>query len=653
MKIIGIDLGHGETAAALIDTENNEARLSDDLKLSTTGFQQKIMTALFISDDGKQVRIGDGILGAGGGQIYKGFKAAPDRLGRQKIGRYTKKELMQLYLRQLIETIYRLNPSKLNPDEAVKLIVGCPSDEDFLLRGRQLYEEILSDAAGQHVQIMSESRAAIIRANHEKGLEFSLSEGAVVLDFGSSTADSTYINTQGKRVTCLDRSKALGASFIEEELVRQMLEELGIEEEELMDRELSELYMRRQKERYFEEEVQAAMAGSSLIRPVTEHYFVRGEEEPREFTITQKKMEQVIKARNLIIASKNGSPEVTTWYRACEEFLLEVRNAVGENPLGCVILTGGASQMPFLRRLCAEMFAGRTIIEDNDASYCVSRGLALAGFTDYHSKKLLIQTKERIRRQIQERLLGYTSDLAQVYAEKCYSHLESRVKEWSAAEAEGKPELSLEEVCALVEQDFKADWESKDRAMTELSVFADWVDSLRGVIIEEVNQNFARNYPNSVQEIPPFEIDDDLWQRVLGELTGDETAPQVGKVLKNINVDNVAVNAGKAVLSLVGLVFSGVLSLIPGWGSKLAGKLSEEMDKFDMQFEKPLGKSRRSRAYSQVTSRREEIIGEQLQPEIRKALDEGLDKGAIADTIYQALEPLIQEAVDTVAMYFV
>lgn len=651
MKIIGIDLGHGETAAALIDTENNEARLSDDLKLSTTGFQQKIMTAMFISDDGQTVRIGDGILGAAGGRIYKGFKAVPDRLSKQKMGRYTKKELMQLYLKQVMETIYRLNASKINEEEAVKIIVGCPSDEAFLFRGRETYEQILSEAADQHVQIMSESRAAIIRANHEKGLEFHVNEGAVVLDFGSSTSDSTYINSFGKRVSCVDRSKALGAAFIEEELVRLMLEELGIKEEDLRDRELTELYMRRQKERYYEEELQAMMAGSSLVRPVTEHYFVKGEEEPREFTISQKKMDQVIKSRNLIIASKNGSPEVTTWFRACEEFLKEVKSAIGENPLGCVILTGGASKMPFLRKLCASMFEGKTVIEDNDASYCVSRGLVLAGYTDYHSQKLLKATRDRIRSRILERLDVYTSDMARIYAEKCYDQMVKCIRQW--CETEEMADVPLEEVCRQIEREFQAEVSDEVREELEIRLFTNWVDSLREVIIQEVNQNFAKNYPNSVQEIPPFEIDDRSWQSVMDALTGDSMALQVGEVLKNLNMDNLVVNAGKAVVALMGLVFSKMLSLIPGWGEKLAGKISEEMDRLDIQLDKPMNKSKRDRALLELLEKKDEIIEKQMRPEIKRELDEGLDKGAAAELVYHALDPVIRDAVDTVAMYFV
>jgi hypothetical protein len=117
-NIIGLDFGHGEVSAALWKMNGeNVGDKPKDLKFNSND-KGKIYTALFISNDGVS-KIGDEAINnkPGTGKLYTCFKVKPSRLMKNEPFEnetITKKELVQLFLREVVETLFLYNSEDLN-----------------------------------------------------------------------------------------------------------------------------------------------------------------------------------------------------------------------------------------------------------------------------------------------------------------------------------------------------------------------------------------------------------------------------------------------------------------------------------------------------------------------------------------------------------
>lgn len=108
--------------------------------------------------------------------------------------------------------------------EEVLLVVGCPAS--VIWKGkerRREYEELISETTGiSNVMVTEESRAAVYSLFEIDNLsaKINLQAGVLVLDFGSSTADATYVLPGKKAIhiswgtgSCKDRRSYAGIYF--------------------------------------------------------------------------------------------------------------------------------------------------------------------------------------------------------------------------------------------------------------------------------------------------------------------------------------------------------------------------------------------------------------------------------------------------------
>ena len=277
---IGIDFGHGEVAAHYMASNGiSPCRLSED------NSERALISAIGYQEDGT-VKIGRAALNCS--ECYSYFKASPAEWDSPMSGDpkcRTKKQLMEDYLHQLMKQILELNPElqellrqaendvslSENRDfslmkhflefmrqskDRVLLLVGCPASEEWMHENyRKAYEALISRATGiyiQNVRVVPESRAAIFSAFIlNKDVVIDTTKGVMVFDFGSLTADCTYLLLGRKQE---EHSWTLGAGRIEQNLTDIALRRLDMSQFFSEDIRRMPLWTRSDKEAYFNDQ---------------------------------------------------------------------------------------------------------------------------------------------------------------------------------------------------------------------------------------------------------------------------------------------------------------------------------------------------------------------------------------------------------------
>lgn len=255
--IIGVDLGHCETTADTLKGAGAYGAKTISLDLDENKNRECPTVILYAPD---RVFIGRAAGGKPGSIAY--FKAQPG-LWDKSVSGHAKKQMMSDFLGELMGQMRRYNPDLFQSADKIMLLVGCPTSKSWLQppERQQAYERLIQRATkATCVRVVPESRAALFTAFQMLTLaentqavttkKIQTLNGAVVFDFGSSTADFTYMQL-GKYL--IERSWMLGASEIEKGMLRQILAENGLSMADVHPQEIGALTyrMREQKEKYY------------------------------------------------------------------------------------------------------------------------------------------------------------------------------------------------------------------------------------------------------------------------------------------------------------------------------------------------------------------------------------------------------------------
>lgn len=207
--IIGIDLGHGETSAAIcaLQWDKSVEQLESVKDLEMGGNKKVIPSAITILDNGNAY-IGDSAFNP---EILKQanvnvcFKKAPKDINGKS------EKLMIRFMQEVYRRIRENNSAMLTDDNHL-IYIATPSGWDKSTQS--LYLQMAKQAGLPVAGVTKESRAAFVRAQHDvtSGIGKYIEKGAVVFDMGSSTLDFTYMKANNKLI---DNGYNCGASFIE------------------------------------------------------------------------------------------------------------------------------------------------------------------------------------------------------------------------------------------------------------------------------------------------------------------------------------------------------------------------------------------------------------------------------------------------------
>lgn len=273
-------------------------------------------------------------------------------------------------LRELTES------GKLSPDD--RFVVGCPAGWNAACRAR--YRDLLI-RAGMHLpQVISESRAAFLYAKYARTVAMDvdiMGESALVADIGSSTLDFAYIVDGRETGIGTFGETALGGGILDAALLRRAVERSR-------DRKAIEAVFNESRSWYSYCEIEA--------RRLKEEYFTRLSSEDAPVVKKQIRLcydgvqKLTLELNNEEVAALIDSPlpelDGRSFTHAIEEALKNAARITADRSPCLLLLTGGASRMPFFRELCSEVFESAVVISCPEPEFSIAKGLSYAGWID-------------------------------------------------------------------------------------------------------------------------------------------------------------------------------------------------------------------------------------------------------------------------------
>lgn len=439
---VGADVGHGESTGCCVvlrDANGNLVENCEIKPLNVLNNAPKVYSTLTYKNDYAVI---GGIQDVNVNAFFKRSPKEWDKIDPNSGKAY--RTMMEDFIGKLVECL--LNKDVNHPimgnyrKEEIVLFVGCPSDETWTAPdSKAAYEELIREATGiPNVHVVAESTAAIfsiIRNNSSKNIN--PKDGVGVFDFGSSTADFTYVSL-GKVLA--EVSWTLGASAIEANIVEKVLyDEFGLDPDEVWNGDLTvrQLEARRDiKESWYGDTtspghvktdpdgIQKTITYSPCDQfgnPVTTKNKAGVEKQVKNasmFTLDQAFMEDVVKTMPVCGVKTKGQLVETTnelsWYELCQKFFTKCYNLMKNKNLLCktIILTGGASRMDFIVDICKSVFKNEVeIYRDEYPSYCVCNGLCQIAINKWRIDDVIEHEKKTVHSKADTALAIYKSDI--------------------------------------------------------------------------------------------------------------------------------------------------------------------------------------------------------------------------------------------------
>ena len=338
MKILGFDLGDGESAVTLLDEDSTvEPRV-----MPLCG-KNSLISAVGVKDG--RIVIGEAA------SVTDGAAEAKVRFKSRYLTDPAASADVRAFAQGVMNELVRTQPALMA--EVSRTVVGCPAGWGD--GRREQYAALLESAGFPNVSVVPEPRAAFLYARHARGLRVSpelMKKSAMVIDVGSSTTDFAYIVDGHQQNVSLFGDTNLGGGLIDERILAHALAASkdgkalrAVFAESPAWRSYCELEARRLKESYFLDEEK--LADAPLTRTLTVCY-----DEPLalELSIGGASIRGMVEEP---IAALGGRSFV-----GCLQDALRAAVEVSrECPPEVVILTGGASRMAFFQQACREAFA--------------------------------------------------------------------------------------------------------------------------------------------------------------------------------------------------------------------------------------------------------------------------------------------------------
>ena len=359
--VIGIDLGHGETSAAICplqwDKGPNEEDPVKDLEMG--GNRKVIPSAITILEDGTAY-IGDAAFNP------EVLKKATVKVCFKQAPRDINGEAEKVMIRFMHEVYVRIRENNQALLQEGNHLVYIATPSGWNKQHQALYMQ-MAEAAGIPIAgVTKESRAAFVRAQRNviSGLSKNVHKGAIVFDMGSSTLDFTYLNDNNENP--IDYGYNCGASLVEKTIYgkkRDEVDAIRIFEKKypkLVDYLLFQARAAKEKI-YFDPSL-------PYKKTINFEDFVDDtelEDERFKFNFQPGQLDELL---------------VQTGYvKQIEDAMIDFRQTkIHNQPIYGVFRTGGASRMDFIDGLVCKCWGvtSEQIYHDTDPSLTISQGVA-------------------------------------------------------------------------------------------------------------------------------------------------------------------------------------------------------------------------------------------------------------------------------------
>lgn len=379
--IIGIDFGHGETSACFYDLKDgNEPQKDLDILPSLKVIKSAV--AILEQEGTETISVGDAAIqdAPSAKDFQVSFKKRPSEMTPVERNR------MLLFMKGVYSQILDRHPDFKTRNHVV--YIARPSQDKLWKSEEEAYLKIAEDAGLPVAGIQRESRAAYFRARTQSDskIDSQVKKGVLIVDFGSSTIDFTYLNS--KLPKPIDDGCPLGASEVE----RTLLEYAMANPSDAYMSDFAKLYgndiesnpynqmlykFREAKEKFYGNKLQkfSVMLDYSDLTSF-ENVPICGF---GGITISKEKV-------NDILGKDKNDGYIGKVKEAVKTFK---KDKLKDNKVACVYLTGGASRMDFVRQIFMEIFNldEAHCPSDDNPSVIVSQGVAHLSYADIKSKE--------------------------------------------------------------------------------------------------------------------------------------------------------------------------------------------------------------------------------------------------------------------------
>lgn len=547
--LIGIDLGHGETSAALCPTqwETPVEQLDAAKDLDMGGNKKVIPSAITILDNGNAY-IGEAAFNP---EILKQaevrvcFKQAPQDVNGAA------EQIMIRFMQEIYKRIRENNKATLTDDNHL-VYIATPSGWDKPTQ--ELYVEMARIAGLPIAGVTKESRAAFVRAQHDvtSGLGQNINKGSIVFDMGSSTLDFTYMNKNLQGL--IDHGYDCGASFIEKKMYARQQEECeAIRTFEAKYPKLTDYLVfeaRKVKEQvYFDPTLK-------VKKTINFDDFIDDEElEDERFKLTYEPGEL-----NKFL-DENG------YMASIENAMIDYKkNYIENQDIYGVFLTGGASRMDFIEDLVCKCWnvEPSQVYRDQDPSLTISQGVAEVARMDLRTEGMDNGLEEEINDFLEHKPTFniFVEMFGHALWDKVTDDIGDTITAWKDAN-ENSSINSLQSAISATVQESVAEFSSNAPAYVEESIKKS-TESIRNKVESIVSvysaQGVSTNLPNNVQ----------VGEVNLGDLNMKSVLYDISEKLKTDSDGWGAAIGGAAVGGAVALLLGGPLTWLIGGGALLA-----------------------------------------------------------------------------------
>lgn len=659
--LLGLDFGHGETTLAYwkFNGRGVDGNTPIDLKFDTNnGEPKKLFTALYVNKNGEYKLLPSNVT-VPERPFYLGFKRKPELLmtGERYPGddNMTCKQLVQTFIRMVLQGTANAEENNSNVDLSGNgiLAVGCPSSEEWLSYApeyaRIIAEGIQNSGLSLKVIIIPESRASILKVYNQnisekydgKPLKDVMQRGAVVFDFGSSTLDATFVNFATG--TMWDDSIPLGASLIEEMMLEKTMEDNGRSEDDLTNVSQSKLSMRQAKENWFTTDEK------------NKFYLMCKDDDDIRVTVNDAFVNCCVSTLSTGYNSKSGIVE-GTWRMLAEKFIEAGRTKWLEKTCtedfdGLVMITGGASNMQFVKDMPVTYFPNATVIPDYDPSYCVSRGLIYALNTDLLAMKLQEQILAEISKVMSQLIDIFRNITGKRLSELVYEHLRYAMDDW----VDNGNNVTFNQMVRNASNELLTN-RRKDIVITIKKAFNDFLvsnddGSLRTVIAGIVMNTFSDMFPGKItpENMQSFQIPEDFWGD--NEEIGNSVSLDVDNILSTLDLDS-ALKTGTIVVLLIPLlVLSFTLAIIDElFGCSLTDKLDRLLNS---NGNKVYNQEERKKCVERLRSRKDKTLDSIYKSIMKTLIPQGSPEAQrFCQQIDNIVKPVVEKSINQVSLYF-
>lgn len=368
MKYMGIDIGDGESAAAVLD---DHAADTTTPRIPSLGAFTSLLSV--VGDKDGKIVVGDDV------KTDTEVKNVQDRFKSRFLSdrgsSSTAVIRFAMGLRALLYSEFQYGD--------VTIALGCPAG--WSAEDRQAYTNLVGNAGFgfQNLHPVAESRAAFLYARYDQQVGLSpeeLSQPVLVIDIGSSTTDFAYIVNGKETNVGVFGANHLGGGQLDELILEDAVANSPNEKNirAVFDgypawKNRCDLEAREAKEHYFKNEktfvqmpyLKTCTIWADVNAPLS-----------LTFSLNAEKMQRLLNA-----PLDGGGSE--SFLERLRSYLQTAQKQTQQNPPQQIILTGGASRMAFFREECKKAFPNAKFTICPEPEYSIARGLSIAARIDY------------------------------------------------------------------------------------------------------------------------------------------------------------------------------------------------------------------------------------------------------------------------------